>query len=121
MGLKSASKVEGGRCEDAQADTSGWLEGTLTLGQKGGAATFWKITVIAPGGDGVYVTPNTEMNNLYVFRHLKTGTYEVTMTCSNPGYCGGEYRAQRIFGVVVNPAVRTRLDVTLGSSRPWIL
>jgi hypothetical protein len=98
----------------AQADTSGWLEGMVTLGQKGGAADWWRVTVIDPNGDGVYVEPNAAMNNLYVLRHLKPGTYEVTVTCtSDAPHCGGAYRPQRIFGVAVKPEVRTTLNLVL--------
>jgi carboxypeptidase family protein len=95
----------------AQADTSGWLEGTVTYGQ-GFVAEHWTVTAIDQSGNGVYVDVDPAMRGLYTFRSLKPGTYEVRITV-NEGVWKTGYRPQRIFSVVVKPGVRTTLNAVL--------
>ena len=99
--------------QTVQVDTSGWLEGTVTLGQAGGEPRWWYVTMIDQNGNGVYVNPDAGMNNLYVFRHVRPGTYDITVTCTTGKDFCGVYRPQRIFRVVINPNVRTILNVAL--------
>jgi len=102
---------------------SGWIEGVLVTEHGGPAASFCmgetanEAYIVLQDGEGRRRETKNDLSlgGYYSFRDLKPGIYEVFV--KETEQCFGDektaYRPQHIFGIIVAPAKRTKLDITV--------
>ena len=100
----------------------GWIEGVLITDSGKPAASFCAGTcnggdlmLLSPSGKKINTENDIELGGFYTFRNLRPGVYELFVKDSVQ-YVQGElisYRPQHIFGIVVEPNKRLRLNLTV--------
>ena len=110
----------------ALAQTSvdlGWVEGVLVTEHGGPATSFCmgetanEAYIVLQDGEGRRHETKIDLSlgGYYSFRDLKPGVYEIFVKKTEQ--CSGNekttYRPQHIFGVIVEPAKRTKMDITV--------
>lgn len=115
--ILAAAAAAGLAVGQSSADASGWLEGTV-LDTKG--KPVWVIAFQIPGfnvkavpatGNPVEAEPKPDMGGLFTIKGLRSGVYEVLVPTTKNA--DGQYRPQRIHGVMVKPGVRTMLNIAV--------